>query len=168
MFQIRLFEPKDAKHYRSLRLESLKTYPECFDSKYQQQAELDKLFFEKLIESRSAKGKMVGAFARNTLIGICGVLFSADARQTAEIIQMYVKPDFQNKGVGKELLTCAKGLCLDRSIETLQLEVLKTNIGAAKFYEACGFRVDEALSQDLENVVLNAVVDGFHFSQNSN
>jgi GNAT superfamily N-acetyltransferase len=53
--------------------------------------------------------------------------------------QIYVDPDFQNRGIGTELMAHAKRLRPDR----LQLWVFQKNVGARRFYERHGFRLVE-------------------------
>ena len=105
MHVIRILEPRDAGVYREIRLEALKKFPEYFGSGYEQQVKLEKLYFERLIEERSDKGKMFGAFIDDELVGICGVTFETQVLPNAgEIIQMYVKLEHQNSGLGKKLV----------------------------------------------------------------
>jgi len=53
--------------------------------------------------------------------------------------QIYVDPDFQDRGVGTELIDHAKRMHPNR----LQLWVFQKNVGARRFYERHGFRLAE-------------------------
>ncbi|WP_431689216.1 GNAT family N-acetyltransferase [Hahella sp. NBU794] len=149
MYEVRVLEPRDAKAYRAIRLEALKTFPEHFGSGYEQQVKLEKLYFEMRIEERSDKAMMVGAFLNSELVGICGVTFQTQvAPDAGEIIQMYVKPANQNAGVGGKMLAAINNLCRAMPVKTLLLEVYKSNQNAIRVYEACGYRVNAALGEN--------------------
>lgn len=149
MTTVKILEPKDAKAYRAIRLEALQNYPEYFGSEYEQQVKLEKLYFERLIEDESGKGTMVGAFSEGQLVGICGVTFETTVLPNAgEIIQMYVKPEYQNKGYGKNLMLKIREACTSPPVSTVLLEVVKSNVSAIKVYEQSGYELNETLGFD--------------------
>ncbi|WP_255554518.1 GNAT family N-acetyltransferase [Moritella sp. 24] len=96
----------DSIAYRALRLESLKLHPECFGSGYEEQSQLSQLYFEKLIEQKSTKGIMLGAFNGRELIGLCGLIPSTST--AIEIIQMYVAKKARGKGGCSEITELSK------------------------------------------------------------
>lgn len=149
MTTVRVLEPCDSIDYRAIRLEALKTYPNYFGSSYNQQVKQRKLYFERLIENGSEKGKMVGAFLDDQLVGICGVTFETDVLPGAgEIIQMYVKAEHQNLGLGKSLIQEIIGICIANRVSTIILAVNKENTNAISVYEKSGFEVNDSLNSD--------------------
>ena len=155
MLSIKILEPKDSPAYRELRIEALKKYPEYFGSGYEQQVKLERLYFERLIEENSPKGCMVGAYMDNHLVGICGITYETQVLANAgEIIQMYVKAEYQNQGIGKQLMLNIKEACRSTSISTILLEVVKDNLSAIKVYEQSGYLLDENLGANPNTVFM--------------
>ena len=48
-YLIRRVQPGESRAYRAIRLEALKSYPEFFGANYEEQVNLDKLYFEKTV-----------------------------------------------------------------------------------------------------------------------
>ena len=156
----KILGPKDAIAYRAIRLEALKKYPEYFGSGYEQQVQLEKLYFERLIEEGSEKGKMAGVFIDNQLVGVCGVTFETTVLPNAgEVIQMYVKPEYQSKGFGKSLMLKIKEICDSCAISTVLLEVVKDNESAIKVYKQSGYKINESLSCDPNKVYMTLAMN---------
>jgi len=155
MTTVKILEPKDSLEYREIRLEALKKYPEYFGSGYEQQVQLDKLYFERLIEEGSSEGIMAGVYADDQLVGICGVTFETKVLPNAgEIIQMYVKPEYQNRGFGKSLMRHILDTCKSAPISTILLEVVNENTSAVKVYEQSGYKFDKDLGDDPNTVYM--------------
>ena len=74
----------------------------------------------------------------NNVVGYLGVL---DAIDTYEIIGIAVDKNFQNQGVGKELLGSIKKLAEEKGIKLIALEVDVSNKNAIEFYKNSGFQV---------------------------
>ncbi|MFQ3230194.1 GNAT family N-acetyltransferase [Reinekea sp.] len=149
MKKVRVLEPNDSLAYRKLRLEALQTNPEYFGSSYDQQKRLDKLYFESLIEQRSAKGTMLGAYIEGKLVGMCGIAYETQLiPSAAEIIQMYVTPEFQGLGLGRLLILEAERFSKSDGVRFLVLEVFKHNRKAVSLYETAGFQIDSTLASN--------------------
>jgi RimJ/RimL family protein N-acetyltransferase len=136
----------DSERYREIRLESLKAHPEAFGSSYEEQRLLPKLMFEKALEQPVDDRFVVGAFDRETLIGICGfVPFVLDDDRelpnAGTIIQMYVRPPHRNRKIGLNLVNAVieKAFGLPK-IEQIVLGVNERNKSAMRVYEEAGFR----------------------------
>ncbi|USD64094.1 GNAT family N-acetyltransferase [Vibrio sp. SCSIO 43136] len=130
---------EDSRMYRDLRLESLKLSPESFGSSYEEQSQLPKLFFEKLIEEHSETHVMIGAFANGQLVGICG-LIPTDCGDALEVVQMYVSATARGKSVGQQLLSKACSILSSRLESKLELTVYLSNDAAINAYEKFGFK----------------------------
>ncbi|MFD2177562.1 GNAT family N-acetyltransferase [Veronia pacifica] len=130
----------DSSAYRAIRLESLKQYPQCFGSDYQQQHSLEKLYFEQKLEEACDDVAMFGVLNDDRLVAICGVAFrSALVDDSAEIIQMYVQKDHQGRGLAKGLLAEIAQVCQTKQISYLVLEVERANSPAYLTYLSAGF-----------------------------
>lgn len=78
----------------------------------------------------------------HTYYGVCDVGFIALSvvLDEAELVNIAVLPDFQGKGVAKELWQYALTVFADKQIQTCYLEVRESNVRAQKFYEKQGFK----------------------------
>lgn len=99
-------EPKHIAQYRELRLACLKNYPKNFGSDYDDERKKEKLYFEIHIENENPNHFVMGVFQENELVGISA--FSANEKEKtkhiATILQVYVDPKMQGKGVGKNIM----------------------------------------------------------------
>jgi ribosomal protein S18 acetylase RimI-like enzyme len=138
----RILEPKDSSDYRRIRLKSLKEHPDCFTAKYEEQVRLEKLYFERQIEINSQEAFMVGAYSEGCLIGICGFLGKSDYFDDAgTIVQMYVLPEWRNKGIGHGLVQLIKDIVTkEKTFTKIVLEVPRTNDSAIHAYEKASFK----------------------------
>jgi ribosomal protein S18 acetylase RimI-like enzyme len=146
----------DSKHYREIRLESLKAHPESFGSGYEQQRNLPKLMFEKALEEPVDERFVVGAFDGRELIGIFGFIpFGMDNRQgfrnAGELIQLYVKPAYRGRQIGLGLTNAVVHEAFKLpEIDQLVLGVMEGNWSAIRVYEQAGFRMVDAEGTESE------------------
>ena len=91
-----------------------------------------------------------GAFNRNTLIGF--ILFQVIDNE-AEILTFAVDPEFQNRGIGRQLLKTAVGEFKNNNLEFVFLDVARNNRPANSLYLSLGFQTQRVRSQyyTLEN-----------------
>lgn len=138
----RKLTPPESGEYRKIRLESLQNAPDNFGSTYESESKKAKLAFEQNIEEQPEGKFIIGAFADGKLIGICGFSRESSPKQLhwGYIIQMYVKPQYRGKKIGKGLLdkTMAEAFKVP-GIEQLILGVITNNHNAVKVYERAGF-----------------------------
>jgi len=143
----RILEPKDSLNYRRLRLESLQRNPESFGAKYEEQANLKKLYVEEHLEQGSNLVVMLGAFIDYELIGLCGLKMK-DGNQL-EIIQMYVTGNVRGQAIGQKLLNLAKSILKKRRAKNLVLTVHADNYVAVKTYKNAGFNVQSKKGKEV-------------------
>ncbi|MGD1823044.1 MAG: GNAT family N-acetyltransferase [Pleomorphochaeta sp.] len=153
---IRKLKLNESKLYREIRLKALREYPNFFGSNYQEQANLEKLYFERLIEDDSYNGKMYGAFCNLELIGICGMTFDTNISvNSIELIQMYVSKEHQRKGIAtriiNQIISDAKK---NDAISSIVIQVNKNNKAAIHVYEKCGFSPIKKDNEDSETISL--------------
>ena len=133
----------DSALYRAIRLECLEHFPEFFGATYGEQIALPKLAFETYIEEQKPDKFTVGAFDGDALIGICSVDIETrkKTRHIAEIIQMYVKPEYKGNKIGLHLLqTAMQEAFKDPEVQLLKLSVVTTNESAYRIYDQAGFK----------------------------
>ena len=140
--QYRKLKPSETKLYRTIRLESLQTYPNSFGSNYEDQRAKEKLGFETIIEQAQPDQFIMGAFSDSTLLGICGFYRNSDLREQHKgaIIQMYVRAAYQGQQIGASLLeaTLQQAFQLP-AIEHINLGVYAHNQAALHLYKKAGF-----------------------------
>lgn len=133
---IRKIKKSEAQAYRRIRLEALREYPQSFGSSYEEQAELEKLYFERLIEEESPAGAMAVAYDEEELIGICGILYSEDKKE-GEIVQLYVRRGYQGRSLGRKFIE--EIMRVSPGVERFTLGVKRDNLSAVKVYREMGF-----------------------------
>ena len=139
---IRLLTAEDASAYRTVRLESLQKYPDHFCSDYAEQSVLPELYLEGCLKDPQSPHFVVGAFYSEVLVGICGFSRSTGGRTRylGEVIQMYVRQDFQGMGIGRKLIHAViRQAFSNPGIEKIQLSVSVANPSAIGLYQSVGF-----------------------------
>jgi ribosomal-protein-alanine N-acetyltransferase len=71
---------------------------------------------------------------------ICGLAILQFAADEAELLAIAVREDKRGLGAGSSLLREALGLCREKTIRALYLEVGEENAAARRLYEKLGFR----------------------------
>ncbi|AQS41590.1 MAG: Acetyltransferase [Candidatus Tokpelaia hoelldobleri] len=70
---------------------------------------------------------------------ICGVAYAVQCGDTVFLHQLYVRPEQQNQGIGKQLLAEIEG-CFPAA-RHIRLNVFEKNRRAIHFYERCGCKI---------------------------
>ena len=110
----------------------------------EQIAEIEKLCFgepwsENSLELLLRDGNFgVAAIEEGRVVGYVGVI---SAPPEGEITNVATHPDFRRRGVGEGILEALKREAEDRGIESLYLEVRRSNSPARGLYEKMGFAV---------------------------
>lgn len=137
---IRRLTPADAPAYRAFRLRGLREHPEAFTSSYEEDAAKPL----SATESRLAPGSgtaIWGAFVDGTVAGGIGMTRETRSknRHKADVVAMYVMPEYARRGLGRALLAHVIGEARADGIEQLTLTVTDTNVAARELYAAVGF-----------------------------
>ncbi len=140
-----ILSEQHAGAYRRLRLEALQTHPDCFATRYQDASCLAELFFEKQIREQSADNIMLGAFCGGQLVGIGGLISIENNHWS--LVQMYVQPHYQGRGLSQGLLSKAKALLTPYQRCGLTLTVYEKNDAAIRAYSRAGFVATEKSGQ---------------------
>lgn len=146
--------PHESKIYRTIRLESLKKFPEAFGANYEEALQIEKFRLEDDIENQRKERFVIGAFGDDELIGIC--TFVKEKDNTGHIYQMYIKENFQGKNIGYALIQniIQEANTRFNSIEII-LEVTHNNTKAYQLYKKCGFKeIPTDTKQSIPNIVM--------------
>lgn len=137
---IRRLGPADAPVYREFRLRGLREHPEAFTSSYEEDVSKPLAATEARLKA-DGDTAMWGAFVDGVLAGGIGLLRETRLknRHKADIVAMYVLPEYARRGIGRALLERAIAHARDAGIEQLTLTVTQTNAAARELYAAAGF-----------------------------
>lgn len=79
------------------------------------------------------------AYVGEDIAGYAAFYANDNVNKIAYLTLIAIKPEFQSKGIGCELLTKCEELALNNGMTEMKLEVKKYNTGAMRFYEAHGY-----------------------------
>jgi len=143
MLEIRRLVPGEENLYRKVHLDSLRTFPDHFGTLFEDQCLVERLPFEDFIQNASEDNFVHGAFSGKTLAGIAGFRRESrpKTRHRGEIVQMFVSPAIQGKGVGEKLLRSVIDAAFSLpGLESVELSAVAENEAARKLYERVGFK----------------------------
>jgi ribosomal protein S18 acetylase RimI-like enzyme len=141
--KVRHLTADDAAAYQSLRLRALQESPIAFSSSYAQEAGRPKSEVAARLTPASDGSRCIfGAFAGEQLVGNLTLvrLQGEKLLHCAELVGMYVAPEFRRRGFGRVLVDAA--LAHARSLpgmRQLRLTVNATNAAARSLYQTTGF-----------------------------
>lgn len=87
-------------------------------------------------ELNCSSSHYIVAKLNNDIVGFCGIKVVLDS---ADIMNIVVKKDFRNLGIGTALLNEIITLCLSLNLSSITLEVRKDNEYAISLYRNFGF-----------------------------
>lgn len=87
---------------------------------------------------------------------LCGGAYAVQSGDTVFLHQLYVQPEQQNQGVGKQLLAEIEA-CFPAA-HRIQLHVFEKNRRAIHFYERCGYKIIGAPVQFAEFPAINEIM----------
>ncbi|MBC7249859.1 MAG: GNAT family N-acetyltransferase [Anaerolineae bacterium] len=142
---IRAAREEDAPAYRDLRLEALRNHPEAFSSDYAANLAKPMTFWTERLRSDSTDSTVMTYFAVHDqqLIGMCGITHtdSPKIRHSANIVGMYVRPDWRGFRIAEGLITICMDWARTQGVKIVKLAVVTTNTRAIRCYARCGFQV---------------------------
>jgi ribosomal protein S18 acetylase RimI-like enzyme len=132
--------PDMAVPYRAVRLRALKDSPSAFGSTYLRESE----FSDEQWDARAANldgERRVGYLALDgdQYCGIALCFLLDEDSLKADLISMWVAPEYRKAGVGRLLVDAIVGWAGDRGVQSVQLMVTSCNDAAIEFYKRLGF-----------------------------
>ena len=103
-----------------------------YDTRYDESEE------KEYILNTLKNGIILGYFEGKKLIGTGGLFFFK--HNDAEIRHMYVNPEFQRKGIGKQIMKELEKYAKKNKIKKLKLNVFHKS-PAVKFYDKMGYKI---------------------------
>lgn len=106
---------------------------------------------EKLKQSVLASDELfLVAEINNEIIGFAGIQFGSPESDYTRLHKLYVLPNYQGSGIGKDLLNEVEKQAISRQTRAIHLNVNKRNI-ATEFYKKNGFETLEEIVLDIGN-----------------
>jgi GNAT superfamily N-acetyltransferase len=128
-----------------LRLEALQNEPEAFARDYENDRKNSPADWEKWLDQRSdgTTGVIFVAYIDDQLAGMSGIARGRGAKtqHNGFIWGVYVRPVHRRQGLAGQLVEACIGWAGKRGVEIVKLGVTNTNVGAIRFYAACGFSI---------------------------
>jgi RimJ/RimL family protein N-acetyltransferase len=143
--KIRKLELRDARAYRTIRLEMLKNIPTAYGMSYEEEVAYPFSFYEENFRGKWATREdgISGAFDGETLVGTMGLFRNSvqKEQQTAVIWGMYVKPSHQRRGIARALMEAGiESAKTWKDLIQITLTVEAQNRAAIKLYQSLGFK----------------------------
>lgn len=134
----------EMEQYHKIRLDCLKNYPQNFGTLYDEEKKSSSFKFDKIITQQLATDFLMGAFANERLVGICGFMQEKreKTKHIGEISGMYVMTEFSKQKIGAKLLNITTHTAFQNpDLEQIILAVAEKNHSAQSLYKKNGFEV---------------------------
>jgi ribosomal protein S18 acetylase RimI-like enzyme len=134
---------EDWQRYRAIRLEALKNEPIAFSSRYDENSRRPPEYWQGRLADAALGEQTSLLFAQvdGALVGMMGAFYDGEARM-AEIISVYVSPDWRGKGVGRALMEAILAeIHKHPRIEKVTLGVNSQQSAAIALYTRFGFSI---------------------------
>lgn len=121
----------------------MKTSPDAFITTYEDAIAKEKPVEQAADRMTSDHNYTYGAFEDSQLIGTVTMLRQSHKKfyHKADILAMYVSPDYRGKNIGKQLIEQAIHDAKQAGIEQLLLGVVTTNTPGVRLYKSLGFTI---------------------------
>jgi RimJ/RimL family protein N-acetyltransferase len=132
--------------YRDLRLEALKSEPVAFSSSYEEEQLIPESVWRERIKNA------LFASENDNLVGMAGVFQNnrLKTRHVCEIFGVYVRSEYRDKGIGKQLIAAViEELKNIKGITKIKIGVNPTQKAAAHIYRKFGFTPVGLLKKDM-------------------
>jgi ribosomal protein S18 acetylase RimI-like enzyme len=153
---IRRVKPEEWGELRRIRIRALEESPDSFGStatEAHRQADADWRAWARAGSSSSDTAVFV-AVEQDRLVGLCGSFLREREPTTAQIVAMWVEPDYRGNGLAEQLLDAASAWSTESGARELVLDVTETNQSARKLYRRAGFRETGARTRLRSNAAL--------------
>jgi ribosomal protein S18 acetylase RimI-like enzyme len=140
---IRLFGKNDANDVSNLILEDLKTI--CMDDYGEEVIKILCMFYTPDCIIRYAKNEEI--FVALSGSKVTGTISLSEGR----IRNLFIKPEFRGKGIGKKLMSFVENSAKEKNIERV---FLSSNISVAGFYEKLGYKSIDIVDENIGNMTM--------------
>ncbi len=128
-----------------MRLEALQNHPTAFSADWATALAQPISFWTERLRSSGTETTVANFLAVHDqqLIGMCSIARrnSPKVQHTADIVGMYVRPEWRGMHIADGLLTACIEWAQTHEVKIVKLAVVTTNIAAIHSYARCGFHV---------------------------
>ncbi|MFC2064247.1 GNAT family N-acetyltransferase [Chloroflexota bacterium] len=144
MIRVRPFTPSEWKTYQDLRLRALADAPDAFGSTLaREQDHPDSLWESRLADGQDRRWNLpLVAEVNGEPAGMAWGRIEEDDPDRAYLYQMWVAPEYRQRGVGEKLLNEVIRWARECDASTLHLGVTVRNSPAMRLYLRAGFEPD--------------------------
>jgi ribosomal protein S18 acetylase RimI-like enzyme len=139
------------RQYRQIRLEALQNTPQAYSTKFLDMVDQpDSFWLDRLAKAAAKKDSwLLFAKADAKIVGIIGAHLPMNS-QRAEIVSVYVTPDYRGKGVSTALMeSILNELRQNDMIQRVELEVNQDQSTAVRLYKRFGFEITEEIEGEM-------------------
>jgi RimJ/RimL family protein N-acetyltransferase len=138
----------DAELYRTIRLRALSADPDAFASTHERESEFDESTWRtRLAGFRDRPGRVFIDESGGEVTGIVGIGLAEDATDSV-LWGMWIDPGARGSGVGQRLVGETLIWARAQDCATVTLWVMRCNEIARRFYERCGFVLQDEVGVD--------------------
>jgi GNAT superfamily N-acetyltransferase len=150
--EIRRIHVDEWRDLRDLRLRALSDAPDAFGSTYEQEAEEpERGWIDRAVNGAEGGSSFtVVALDDDRWIAMAMGAPHRDHPGEAGLFAMWVAPDARRAGIGGALVEHVVSWARSRAFPVLRLRVTRSNDGAMRLYERCGF-IDEGVRLPLRD-----------------
>jgi ribosomal protein S18 acetylase RimI-like enzyme len=148
MLQIKKLPPEKWEEFKALRLEALKNDPLAFGSSYEEESSFSSKIWKKRLNNTLV------ATCEEEPVGMIGFLVNQKSKlaHVAEIFGVYVKEDYRDKKIGKQLIEAAiHSILQNNKVLKIKLTVTSVQHSAIKLYSSLGFEIVGRLHKELKH-----------------
>jgi ribosomal protein S18 acetylase RimI-like enzyme len=140
MISIARIKRGNALIFREARLHALQESPDAFSSSYASEALLTETdWFARIDRLNGELGIGFLAMDGDTVCGIVAGLLDQDDPGQADLISMWVAPDYRRRGIGRKLVDAVLAWATACAVRVVRLMVTCDNEAAIDLYQSVGF-----------------------------
>lgn len=139
---VRRIEANEWQIYKSLRLNALKLAPEAFGSRYEDAIKLPDSEWQERVKHYADADDRVNliVFMGERAAGmVSGFLRDLNGDREAEMVQMWIEPEFRGYKLGADLIDGLKSWAYRNSCKRIRCDVVDSNSSAMKLYLSSKF-----------------------------
>lgn len=142
--EVRNLDVSDISEFKAIRVECVSDAPLSFRASPEEVSTKAHKDFERELCGNMERDFFVGAFIGGKLVGVAALYHQSHAKMLhkAELGSVYVKPEYRNRGVARELALDIIGkVKRDGVVKYIKLSVSTHNEAAIKVYKGLGFSI---------------------------
>lgn len=140
---VRRIEAKEWQSYKSLRLNALRLAPDAYGSRYEDAIQLPDSEWQERVQLYAEADDRVNliVFMGDHAAGmVTGFLIETKGEREAQMVQMWVEPEFRGYKLSVELIDSLKAWAYRNGCKRIRCDVVDSNESAMKIYLKSKFK----------------------------